>query len=521
MSSTIIDISSKMMTVKEFIKANNIDIAELYIDKFWHAIEDDKWMYIGADTLEYIGYDPTSAYKPKVRYLTLIKNNFESDQDYKHLTASEAKEFFYKESPTKEVPSDFNPHNKTKHLFVSPDCFKESLLHLQTAKSSELRKYYVKLEKVFKQYSKYQNEYQAKQLEYERKKNTSLIANTIDHNLLLKKEYVYIATTAYYASQNNFKIGKTLDPKQRLSTYNTSHNKNEPYYYAFLSEPTYCGKSIEYVIRHLLAKFRNSDTNELYVVSYPFLESVVKKVCDNYDQCVEHYNECIGNLSLTPVIPVDIWHVEPAPSQSNQPMINGKEAKLLYCGDNPEYPYLRFKGDCGKTRFRCQRCFLEYNNITSIQHHFQRQVKCFDTSKEDHVANVKANEETPTMKYYLDNQEFPYYETFSEEYQRIEYHCNRCQYATIRMRSLRSHFERKFRCFDAPKGDNNIVKIEILYNDPRQTFYQFHDNHGVRMFQCNHCEYATCEVANLRRHFKKPKACWRFTGPIKPFVMDG
>ncbi|KAJ8548506.1 hypothetical protein ON010_g11166 [Phytophthora cinnamomi] len=125
----------------------------------------------------------------------------------------------------------------------------------------------------------------------------TLIANTIDHSKLLKKD----------------------------------HNKNEPFYYAYLSEPTYCGKPIEYVLRHLIGKFRTSDTNELYVVSYPFLEAIVKNVCTNYGQCVDFYNECIEDLSLTPVIPDDIWKATPAPlaDGTQTRMMNGSEVQVL------------------------------------------------------------------------------------------------------------------------------------------------------------------------------------------------
>jgi phage anti-repressor protein len=40
-------------------------------------------------------------------------------------------------------------HNK-QYITVSPDCFKELCMHVGTKKSKEIKKYYIKLEKVFK-----------------------------------------------------------------------------------------------------------------------------------------------------------------------------------------------------------------------------------------------------------------------------------------------------------------------------------------------------------------------------------
>ena len=205
---SIINISQKLLTVKELLAAIDYKIDDLYIDKFWDNIQNDKWIYIGENMLEWIGYDSVDEYKLKERYISLITKHFTETQDYLHLTASEAKSFY---SPFKgriETPPDFNTHNKAKHLIVSPDCFKESLMRIETSKANQIRKYYLQIEKVFKFYLQYQSQYQAKQLEEEKNKNINLAANAIDYNQLQKREYLYIATNARYASENNFKIGR-------------------------------------------------------------------------------------------------------------------------------------------------------------------------------------------------------------------------------------------------------------------------------------------------------------------------
>ncbi|KAG4044307.1 hypothetical protein PC123_g20235 [Phytophthora cactorum] len=68
------------------------------------------------------------------------------------------------------LPGDIKSHNKTRHLLVSPDCFKQSLMMLEMSRAKEIRRYYVALEKIFKSYIRYCNAYTARQLEKEKKK---------------------------------------------------------------------------------------------------------------------------------------------------------------------------------------------------------------------------------------------------------------------------------------------------------------------------------------------------------------
>jgi hypothetical protein len=126
------------------------------------------WIYVDDNMLKYIGYSSSELWKEKQNYLNLIKRNFEVSNDYKYLNSKEFKLFL----STHEVPmenNDFNDHNKVKHLIVAPDCFKQSLMLLQTKKSKEIKKYYIELEKVFKLYLEYQNKYRELELENKNK----------------------------------------------------------------------------------------------------------------------------------------------------------------------------------------------------------------------------------------------------------------------------------------------------------------------------------------------------------------
>ena len=512
-----INAEHKLLTVKELLNVVGYEYNELYIDKFWENVEHDKWIYIGENMLEWIGYQTVKDTQAKEMYVRLIAKHFVQKQDYNYLSASEAKKFYCTTSGAIEFPSNFNTHNKAKHLIVSPDCFKESLMLMETAKAKEIRRYYVQLEKIFKFYLQYQSKYQAKQLEEEKNKNTNLTANAIDYNQLQKKEYLYIATNARYASQNNFKIGKTQDLKQRLSAYNTSRNKREPYYYAFVSEPTYYAKSIEYILKHLLVKFRNSDANEIYVLNYDFLEKIVKRVCSNYDDCVNYYNECIAdemkNMREVGSAPADIWEDKSSVSdnEDNQEVEEGTPV-VEYYGNCKDYSFVRFLAPDKSTSFRCTRCDHVVNRMDGLQSHFQRKIKCFDKAKHDRVAAIKANEKDPVITYYRDNKKYGYFESYSEEKSCIEFNCTQCGYKSNNIVCMKRHFDRKTKCYDmevrpTPVLDPN-TKIETLDGIEKHTYYRTVGEDKLTILTCTHCKYQAPEPSRMRRHFKRIAKCW-------------
>jgi hypothetical protein len=78
-----ININENILTVKELLKFINYEFNEMYLDKFWNSIENDKWLYIDNELLQYIGY--IDANKGKKNYTKLLVNNFERLIDYKFM----------------------------------------------------------------------------------------------------------------------------------------------------------------------------------------------------------------------------------------------------------------------------------------------------------------------------------------------------------------------------------------------------------------------------------------------------
>ena len=294
-----ININENILTVKELLKIVNYNVKDLYIDKFWESIKSNKWIYIDNEMLKWMGYSDIDINSAKRTYLILLKDNFEENNDYKILNS---KEFLDK---AKRVIAhleniELNTHNKTKHLILSPDCFKQSLMMLRTDKSKEIRKYYIELEKIFNFYLQYQNKYQElknleiiKQLEEEKEKNKLILEFTINKNPMLKQEKVYAVTTKLYASQNIIKVGRTVNKLvSRLSSYNTGKIPSDKYEIIW-SFDCVDSKSFESYLFLILKFFKISNCNEMYKINFDLFTKLMNIACNNYSDSIDKINKFI------------------------------------------------------------------------------------------------------------------------------------------------------------------------------------------------------------------------------------
>jgi MSV199 domain-containing protein/T5orf172 domain-containing protein len=159
----IIKENDNLLSIKELLNKKNYEFNNLYIDKFYENIKDDKDIYVDTEMIKLMGFNRSEIKKNKQDYINILKDNFEENIDYKLINNKEFNESSKCQIMTLEN-SNLNTHNKVKHLLVSPDCFKQSLMLLRTNKSKEIRKYYIELEKIFKYYLEYQNLYKDNQL---------------------------------------------------------------------------------------------------------------------------------------------------------------------------------------------------------------------------------------------------------------------------------------------------------------------------------------------------------------------
>jgi hypothetical protein len=143
-----------MFTIQEFIKNKNYNIENLYIDKFWNLL-----VKINGFILMIIVRMDGIWYSTKKNYIKILINNFIEINDYRYLNNKELNDFG-SVAYTTDPKIDINLKYNSKHIIVTSKCFKKSLMLIKTDKANKVRDYYIELEDIFKDYLKYQNEYQ-------------------------------------------------------------------------------------------------------------------------------------------------------------------------------------------------------------------------------------------------------------------------------------------------------------------------------------------------------------------------
>jgi hypothetical protein len=291
----IIDINSKLLTIKELLKHVNYDINSIYIDQFWDNIEHDKWIYIDNELILWLDYKDIKRGKDSI--CKILKRHFKEFNDYKILNNSEfiLEDFLDAAAASRNINEDNRGIHNKQYIIVSPDCFKELCMHVGTSRSKEIKKYYIELEKIFKFYLQYQAKYQElenkkiqeelenkdKELTEEKKKNIKHTFRLIQERLLELNEYIYIAASKNSAELNRFKIGMTKYIDTRISNYNTGRSDDDEFYYIYIMKCYDC-ESLEKMIFSRLSHFQYIDRhgkkgNEMYQIHYDALIQIFKE----------------------------------------------------------------------------------------------------------------------------------------------------------------------------------------------------------------------------------------------------
>lgn len=301
-NNSLINIKEPILTIKELLNKLNYEYNDIFIDKFWQNIKDDIWLYIDEDMLKYIGYIRSENKKNKQDYLNLLKENFEYNIDYKLMFSKEFHDFSKCHNLTLRNNIK-NEHNKVKHLIVSPDCFKQSLMLLKTKKSKEIKKYYIELEKIFKFYLEYQNEYRKKELTNIQKTLENTIINTKldNHKYLIEKfkfkQCIYVIEVNIN-DLNLIKIGSTKNINERILAMNSAYSCK-----CVLLDIYECETNFREIEQFILS---NKEVKEnLY--KEPINNITPKEIVKlsnifNYNQLIDIIKQAIkNNVYLTPV----------------------------------------------------------------------------------------------------------------------------------------------------------------------------------------------------------------------------
>jgi len=239
----------ELMNVNSFVEVFKYDIDKLYIDKFWNSLNNNEWVVIDYDMLKWIGYTNARDTDKKKYYLQMLKNNFTTGKDYDMISQVDVRIGVLK-----------HPNKNT--IIVHPRTFKKTLMMLRTEKSESIRDYYLMLEDIlldYVRYSKFQSEHNSNLqiLKLERKLITNAqLPFDIDTEPVVCNEFVYVLTNQKYYKQCLFKIGKSVNLKNRLVTYNTGAaiKADEMFYLAKI--PTFDCSALEKLIHQALDQYR-------------------------------------------------------------------------------------------------------------------------------------------------------------------------------------------------------------------------------------------------------------------------
>jgi hypothetical protein len=256
-------------------------------------------------------------------YIKSLKNyNIKYIQiDYKHPRAKEFKEI------QMYINNRADPrtlHSK-RWIIMDIDSFKESMMLLNTPYADYIRRYYLNLEKLFYKYKIYmQNNYKMNktytnisELEHKIVTNINKLEDKINFNTnelerkisllekkisekydksiesetsINKKSYIYIATSKNYELKDIYKIGQTINPASRLSTYNSGRIDKDKIYYK-ICVPVYDASIIEKVLLKQLERFKDNKSKEMVIIPYEYLEKIVLENIEEFNKKSEYiYN---------------------------------------------------------------------------------------------------------------------------------------------------------------------------------------------------------------------------------------
>ena len=110
-----------------------------------------------------------------------------------------------------------------------------------------------------------------------------------------RRESIYIVTTKAYSMDGIFKVGRTQDLKNRLSTMNTGRIRTDKIY--VLDEfKTFNSTKLEALIHDILKGLHYGNTREFFRGPYKKIKEIVSHIVDNYNNYIYEVNDVISNI---------------------------------------------------------------------------------------------------------------------------------------------------------------------------------------------------------------------------------
>jgi len=185
--------------------------------------------------------------------------NMRKDHIKKTLEESYIKNIDYKVIKGVLTGKKGKPNEK---ILLTPKCFKIMAMQSKTKKAIEVREYYYELEQVIDQYK----EYIIKGLE----EKIKTLENNMKPKVNPSKGVIYIIQTA--DGFGHYKIGKTVNLKKRLNSYNG--DKKDDIIPLYIYE-THDIHEVEHCIKAYVKKYKYRKYKEVYKVDINLLKELI------------------------------------------------------------------------------------------------------------------------------------------------------------------------------------------------------------------------------------------------------
>jgi hypothetical protein len=211
----------KIMTFKEFVRFNKINLDEIFVDKLFYNIDGNLPIYMDENMIEYFGYKGTAS-QQKQSILKLIDVNFKSvKSQLLNIYSNVSYKNYLKNSDKNPNISKIYPSiitkkctSATKHILVHPKLFKEMLMMCQTEKGKQIRLCYIDMMDTLSVYLRYQNTVALRSKDDKIQQLLLRMDTIIDKqdqtNTILTETYVKLTVSEVKADDFRKKLDKVL-----------------------------------------------------------------------------------------------------------------------------------------------------------------------------------------------------------------------------------------------------------------------------------------------------------------------
>jgi hypothetical protein len=144
--------SDTLLNIFDYIEAVMYRIDTMMLNKFWQCVTENRCVDIHASVFEWLGYDSGQDRDNKASFIQLLDAHNIGFKQIKH-TDPDFQNYPDLVEEANSLP--VNSLNRKKWIIMGSRDFKEMVMCLRTSKASEIRRYYLAIEDLFKMYCEY------------------------------------------------------------------------------------------------------------------------------------------------------------------------------------------------------------------------------------------------------------------------------------------------------------------------------------------------------------------------------